>query len=140
MTAPHCLLSQEKGTDIILALLDGPSTLWERAEGRRSQPPTTSQFPKNSKVSLPPCQAEARGCVCMWKEGFSRHGHSNLSHQAVLNSSSLSLQLFCSPASLRATSEGSRSYLLICLQAQRLLHREREYSVLCICNRQNEKQ
>lgn len=64
--------SQEKGTgtDIILALLHGLSTLWERAEGKRSQPPTTSQFPNYSKVCLPPCQTEAEVCMYVWEEGF----------------------------------------------------------------------
>jgi len=42
-------------------------------------------------------------------------------------------------ASLRKVAEGSKSFLLIGLQTQRLLHRKRKYSVPHNCNRQNEK-
>lgn len=135
-----CCHNKGTGTDIILALLGGPSTLWERAERKRSQPSTSSQFPNYSKVCPPPHQTEARGCMYVWKEDFSRHGQSHPSHQAILNSNRSSLHLFCSPASLRAVTEGSRYFLLICLQTQRLLQREREYSVPHIRNRQNEMQ
>lgn len=135
-----CSHNKGTGTDIILALSDGPSTLRKRAERKSSQPSTTSQFPHYSKVCLPPHQTEARGCMYVWKEDFSRHRQSHPSHQAILNSKRSSLQLFCSLASLRAITEGSSYFLLICLQTQSLLQREREYSVPHIRNRQNEMQ
>lgn len=150
-TSPFAHAGKREGTVITLALLYGPSALRERAEGKRSQSPTTSQFPNYNKVCFSPCQTEAERCMNMWKESFSMHGHSNPSHQTILNCSRSSLQLFCSLASLRAITEGSRSgsvgqILLICLQTKRLLHREnipfpiRVYSIPHTCKRQNEKQ
>lgn len=85
----------------------------------------TFQFPNCSKICLPSCQTEAGGCTFVWEEGFSGVGIAMCSHQAAQNSSGSSLQLFSSPAFVRVITGGSKSFLLICLQTQSLLHKER---------------
>lgn len=143
MTTSHCLLSQESNrnreqTSYLHFLL----VLQLCGKGQRGRDfnllfSITLQFPNYSKVCLPSGQTEAGGCTYVWEEGFS--GHSNvLSHQTAQNSSGSSLQLFSSLVFVRMITGGSKSFLLICLQTQRLLHREREYSQSH--NRQHEKQ
>lgn len=145
MTTPHLLLVQERERDSHhTCTFYGPSASWERAEGKRSQCPTISQFPNYNKICFSPRQTEAGGCVNVWKESFSMHGHSNPSHQTILNCSRSSLQSFCSLASLRAVTEGSRSgsvgqILPTCLQKKKATT-QRKYSIPHICKRQNEKQ
>lgn len=139
MTTSHCLLSQESNRNRHhTCIFYWSFNFVVKGRGEEiSISSITLPFPNYSKVCLPSGQTEAGGCTYVWEEGFS--GHSNvLSHQTAQNSSGSSLQLFSSLVFVRVITGGSKSFLLICLQTQRLLHREREYSQSH--NRQHEKQ
>lgn len=143
VTTPHCLVSGERDSDRHHTCTFGWSFNFV-GEGRGEEISTSYHY----HFPVPKLQQSMSSTMPEWSRGmqvcvgrrFLNHGHTNPSQQAVQNSSGSSLQLFCSSASLRAITEGSKSFLLICLQTQKLLHREREYSVPYNHNRQNEKQ